>query len=407
MVRAIGPGYSSTRTCRVGFLVNPIAGMGGSVGLKGTDGRLLSEAIRRGAKPVAPGRARRFLRRLLECGGFEGIRVVSAGGVMGCLYLRELGLDPGNYECLDTPRSPETSRDDTLEVVRELIRRGVELIVFVGGDGTARDVLEACGTSVPILGVPSGVKVYSSVFAVSPEAAAELTVDFCRGLTSTELGEVLDIDEEALQRDVMQIELRGRALTPNSHNLRVQTKELYSGADLEGIAMHFLDYIYRPGVLYLLGPGGTVRYIAEKLGVEKTLLGFDAVVDGRLVRKDLTSEDIRSLLKRFAEVYVVLSVVGGQGYLIGRGNQQLTPDVLKTLGRGRLIVVSPKDKLIRLRYLLIDTGDPEVDRQLAGFYRVIVGYGEEYVMKALPASDTAQLREEVYKQGVKTGIAIV
>jgi predicted polyphosphate/ATP-dependent NAD kinase len=366
--------------------------MGGSVGLKGTDGRLLLEAIKRGAKPVAPSRARRFLRKLLEYGRFEDVRVVSANGVMGCLYLEEIGLNPSTYECLDIPRSSETSRDDTLEVLRELLRRGVELLVFVGGDGTARDVLEVCGTSVPILGVPSGVKVYSSVFAVSPEAAAELVVDFCRGLASVELSEVLDIDEEALQRDVMLVELRGRAITPSSHNLRVQTKELYSGDDLEGIAMHFLDYVYRPGVLYLLGPGGTVKYIAEKLGVGKTLLGFDAVVDGKLVGRDLTSEDIKSLLKRYAEVYVVLSVVGGQGYLIGRGNQQLTPEVLKTLGRDRLIVVSPRNKLLKLRYLLIDSGDPEVDRQLAGYYRVIVGYGEEYIMKALSASNTAQLR---------------
>jgi len=367
--------------------------MGGSVGLKGTDGRLLLEAIRRGAKPVAPGRARRFLRRLLEYAQPGEVRVISANGVMGCLYLREAGLDPSTYECLDIPKSAETSREDTLDVARELLRGGVEMLVFVGGDGTARDVLEMCGTSVPVLGVPSGVKVYSSVFAVSPEAAAELVVDFCRGLASIELGEVLDVNEEALQRDLMLVELRGRALTPVSHNLRVQTKELYSGGDLEGIARHFLDYIYKPGALYLLGPGSTVKHIAEKLGVEKTLLGFDAVVDGKLVGKDLTSEGIKSLLSRYGEVYVVLSVVGGQGYLIGRGNQQLTPEILKALGRDRLIVVSSKDKLLKLKYLLIDTGDPEVDKHLSGYYRIIVGYGEEYVVKALPASDTAHLRE--------------
>jgi len=379
-------------TCRVGFLVNPIAGMGGSVGLKGTDGRLLLEAIKRGAKPVAPGRARRFLRRLFEYSQPGEVKVISANGVMGCLYLKELGLDPGIYECIDVPKSVETSREDTLEVVRELLRRDVKLLVFVGGDGTARDVLEACGTTAPMLGVPSGVKVYSSVFAVSPEAAAEIVVDSCRGLASIELGEVLDIDEEALQRDLMLVELRGRALTAASHNLRVQTKEPHSGGDLEGIARHFLDYLYKPGVLYLLGPGSTVKYIAEKLGVEKTLLGFDAIVDGKLVGKDLTSEGIKSLLGKYREVYVVLSVIGGQGYLIGRGNQQLTPEILKALGRSKLIIVSSRDKLLKLKYLLIDTGDPEVDRQLSGYYRIIVGYGEEYVMKALPASDTAYLR---------------
>ncbi len=373
----------------MGFLVNPIAGMGGAVGLKGTDGRLYAEALRRGARPVAPARALRFLSRLREvCRGCA--ELVAAGGVMGCRYASEVSLE--SCVCLDIPTSSETTREDTVRVVKELLRLGVEAIVFVGGDGTARDVLEASGGLVPVLGVPSGVKVYSSVFAVSPEAAADILSDYCHGVGAIEVGELVDVDEESLQRDVLELRPRGNAPTLTSGNLRVSTKELGGSEDLEGLVEYFVSEVYRPGALYILGPGSTTRAIASRLGVSKTLLGFDAVLDGRLVGRDLSAEDIKKLLAVFREAYVVLSIVGGQGYLIGRGNQQLTPDILRMLGKDRIIVVSSRGKLRRLRYVLVDTGDPGVDRELSGYYRVITGFGEEYVIRALPASDTETLR---------------
>lgn len=384
-------GHQSCK-CRVGFLVNPIAGMGGAVGLKGTDGRLYAEALKRGAKPVAPARAMRFLTRLgnslLEC-----VELVLAGGIMGCKYVS--GIDLREYVCLETPSSDNTTREDTIRIVKELVRLNVRAILFVGGDGTARDVLEASGGSLPILGIPSGVKVYSSVFAVSPEAAVDILLDYCRGGGLVEVGEVMDVSEEALQRDVLTLRPFGTAPTLSSENLRVHTKEFGSGESLEGLADYFATEVYQPGVVYILGPGSTTKAIATKLGVEKTLLGFDAILDGKVVGKDLTAEDIKKLVKEFKEVYVVLSVIGGQGYLIGRGNQQLTPEILKEVGKGRIIVVSPRSKLSRLKYLLIDSGDIEVDRELSGFYRVISGYGETYIIRALPASDPAALKSRL------------
>jgi len=156
----------------VGFLVNPIAGMGGSVGLKGTDGRLHIEAVRRGATPVAPSRALRFLKRLRQV-GFNR-RLLVAGGVMGCKYLGQ--TTSLRYECLSHPPESrkETSSTDTKAVVKIMLGRGIDLLVFVGGDGTARDVVEVLDREVPVLGIPSGVKMYSGIFAASPEAAAEL-----------------------------------------------------------------------------------------------------------------------------------------------------------------------------------------------------------------------------------------
>lgn len=375
--------------CRIGFLVNPIAGMGGAVGLKGTDGRLYVEALERGAKPVAPARAVRFLDRLQMIGSSD-VELALAGGIMGCDYLSSTLLR--KHVCLDIPASNITTREDTLRVVREFIRLKVDAIVFVGGDGTARDVLEASNSLVPILGVPSGVKVYSSVFAISPEAAAEILLDYCRGEGVIEVGEVVDVDEYSLQRDILSIRSFGKAYTLSSKNLRVSTKEFGSTEDLESVAEHFIEEVYRPGAVFIFGPGSTTKAIVSKLGIDKTLLGFDAVLNGELIGKDLTAREIEKIVKEFKDVYIVLSVIGGQGYLIGRGNQQLTPEILKTLGRDRIIVVSSRSKLSKLRYLLIDSGDLEVDRDLSGYYRVIVEYGETYLIKALPASDPAALR---------------
>ncbi|MCX8184354.1 MAG: ATP-NAD kinase family protein [Sulfolobales archaeon] len=375
--------------CRIGFLVNPIAGMGGAVGLKGTDGRLYVEALERGAKPVAPARAVRFLDRLQMIGSSD-VELALAGGIMGCDYLSSTLLR--KHVCLDIPASNITTREDTLRVVREFIRLKVDAIVFVGGDGTARDVLEASNSLVPILGVPSGVKVYSSVFAISPEAAAEILLDYCRGEGVIEVGEVVDVDEYSLQRDILSIRSFGKAYTLSSKNLRVSTKEFGSTEDLESVAEHFIEEVYRPGAVFIFGPGSTTKAIVSKLGIDKTLLGFDAVLNGELIGKDLTAREIEKIVKEFKDVYIVLSVIGGQGYLIGRGNQQLTPEILKTLGRDRIIVVSSRSKFSKLRYLLIDSGDLEVDRDLSGYYRVIVEYGETYLIKALPASDPAALR---------------
>jgi len=369
--------------------------MGGAVGLKGTDGRLYHEALVRGAKPVAPARAIRFLTRLKEICP-SSVELLLAGGIMGCDYASRVGLD--KYVCLDIPSSDKTTREDTMLVVREFLRFRVSAIVFVGGDGTARDVLEASSGSLPALGVPSGVKVYSSVFAVSPEAAADIVSDYCRGEGYIDVGDVVDVNEEAIQRDVLVLKPFGRMPTLSSGNLKVHTKEFGTYEDIEGLAEYFVSEVYKPGVLYIIGPGSTTKAIASKLGIEKTLLGFDAVLNGKVIGKDLSESDIKKLIATFKDVYVVLSIIGGQGYLIGRGNQQLTPEVLRLLGKDRIIVVSSRSKLSRVRYLLIDSGDVEVDRELSGFYRVITGFGEMYVIKALPASDPKALRLNMLRE---------
>ena len=362
---------------KVGFVVNPIAGMGGRVGLKGTDGEAYRKALELGAKPVSPGRARRFLRALKA----SGLELLTAPGVMGGDYVSETSIPFRVVGSVGTP----TTAEDTVRVCREMVDEGVELIVFVGGDGTARDVCRAVGTSTPTLGVPSGVKVYSSVFAYSPEEAAEVVSAFLEGRASLAEREVLDVDEEAFRRGVLRVRLYGFLRVPVVEAL-VQPSKTWGEARLDveenkrAIARYLVEEM-EEGVLYILGPGTTLMAVAEQLGVEKTPLGVDAVVDGRLVGRDLSEGELLRLLDRYPRAKVVVSPLGGQGFILGRGNQQISPEVLRRVGRENIIVLATKDKMAGLKVLRVDTGDPEVDRMLRGYMRVIVDYMEERVVR--------------------------
>lgn len=372
---------------RIGFLVNPIAGMGGSVGLKGTDGDLLKEAVRRGARPVSPNRARRFLRALLRYG--QRVRVVAANGVMGCEYLEEIQYP--SYSCIPVPERRETARDDTIMAAGNLVEEGVDVVVFVGGDGTARDVAQAVDRRVPILGVPSGVKMYSGVFAASPEAAAAAIASFAES-RSVDVAEVADADEEAIAKGVLKVRVFTYVLVPEVRGLIVPSKDFGGGGEeseeKKAIAEYFVSELMRKDTLYLLGPGSTVKAITDLLGEPKTLLGFDALLNGNVVKMDLGEGDILELLSRHRSAVAVITVIGRQGYLIGRGNQQLTPKVLRTIGgkKGILPIATPT-KLRGLKYVLVDTGDQVLDKEMSGYYRFVTGFREETIVRVLPASD--------------------
>jgi len=369
---------------RLGFVVNPIAGMGGSVGLKGTDEELYEEAVRRGAKPVAPSRAVRFLKALSEK-GFQGI-IVAANSVMGCDYLSSSKL---RFACLDLPEPSKrvTSREDTLRVVEAFLEYGVDLIVFVGGDGTARDVSSVVGSKVPILGVPSGVKMYSGVFATSPEVAADVVVGFEKGVAVVDHAEIADVDEARLKEDLLNVRLYGYAPTPLIEGFVVPSKDLVSGSEEEkwGIAKYFIEEYMLPDILYFLGPGTTTKAITDLLGLKKTLLGVDAVHNGELVGKDLSESEILNLIGRYGHASLVVSVIGRQGYVFGRGNQQFSARVLRLVRKDNIFVLATPSKLAEIKYLLIDVGDPELELELSGYWRLITGYREETVKLVLPA----------------------
>ncbi len=382
---------------KVGFLVNPIAGMGGSVGLKGTDGSLVYEALKRGAKPVAPIKALRFLSKLakqdIECS------FIVANGVMGCQYFNEV-FKSGfkvNYVCLDHPQHPTTTREDTLEVCKEFLNYGVDLIVFVGGDGTAKDVAEVVKGKVPILGIPAGVKMYSGVFAISPEAAVEVLNSYVKGFAKVDVAEIADVDEHSLQLGELKVRIFSLALVPLVEGYVTPSKDFSSyEEDKIGIAKYFIEDFMNYGTLYLLGPGTTVKSITDLLGLEKTPLGVDALYNGRIVGKDLSEGEILKLLKEYGKASIVVSVIGRQGYVFGRGNQQFTPQILKSIGLSNIYILSPSEKLRNLKYLLVDTGDPELDIQLSGYHRVITGYREETLKLILPACCLEKFRAFIF-----------
>ncbi len=367
---------------KIGFIVNPIAGMGGRVGLKGTDGEAYKKALTLGAQPIAPYRARRFLREYKRLGIEKYVKLYAAPHPMGSSIVEEEGIP---YELTGELTSHETTPEDTKNISRIMVNRGVDLIVFVGGDGTARDIIEAIDKRIPILGVPSGVKMYSPLFAITPEAAAQILEHYVKGNYRIEEVEILDIDEEAFRRDQLKIRLYGTALTIRVPELLQSSKEPTPNTNSirenqEAIARYVVENM-EPDTLYILGPGTTVKAIADLLGVEKTVLGVDAVYNGKLVGKDLNEKQLLELVEKYKRVKIILTPIGGQGFLLGRGNQQISPEILERIGKNNIIVVATRDKISKLRKLRIDTGDPRADEKLRGYIRVVVDYNEEVVLK--------------------------
>jgi len=369
---------------RVGFLVNPIAGMGGAVGLKGTDGRkTLRDAVRKGAKPVSLERGLSFLEEVQRRG--QGIEFLTAPRNMGASLANQLKLE---HELVGRIGKTTTS-DDSIRIARLMRRKRVDLIVFCGGDGTARDVLEGVGHEAPTLGVPAGVKIYSSVFAINPAAAAESTVAFLEGQIPMRLGEVVDVDEIAFRKNRLSVKLFGYLTTPDSGPLMQASKSatgLSEDSELEAIAEYFIEKI-NPGITYVLGPGSTIERIAKRLGVNKSLLGVDVVKgDGTAMRLDVDEATLMALISKASpksSTKIIVSPIGGQGFLFGRGNQQISPQVIRRVGVENIIVVGSRSKIEALhpRRLLTDSGNDEIDQQLRGYLRVITGYREEMVVK--------------------------
>ena len=387
---------------RVGFVVNPIAGMGGRVGLKGTDDKV-EEARDRGAEPRAPGRARDALASLATHAADAGetIELLVAGGEMGASIARDADFD---FECEVVTDPPmETSATDTREAVRRFAERvppaaerngrateprdeGVDLVLFVGGDGTAVDVaetLEDRESDTPILGVPAGVKIYSSVFAVSPRAAGRIAATFA----DTETREVNDIDENAYREGEVHTELRAIAQVPVAEE--VQSSKQLGGGTVETLAAGVASEV-EPGTTYVLGPGSTVGAIEDELGFSGTPLGVDvwranpAGPDagewpaGEVLARDASADEILDVLGE--RNVVVVSPIGGQGFVFGRGNQQLSPDVLR---RSEVEIVASRRKLDDIGVLRVDTGDPDLDDELQGWRKVRIGRVERRLLKVV------------------------
>lgn len=370
---------------RVGFVVNPIAGMGGRVGLKGTDGAVAA-AVDRGAEPSAHLRADQTLQELRtfldvgrsEAAGAAEIEWLTCAGPMGADALRCAGFD--HLTICYEPSTP-TSAIDTRLAVRRFVDQGAKLVVFCGGDGTARDVRTEAGPATPILGIPAGVKMFSGVFGVSPSRTAALLAGWLRGDVGLAEVDVLDIDEYAYRRGQLAVDLHATAMTPFESSLTQAAKALIVETDEHEVRADIADDLIErceaePDTLVVLGPGSTVAAIGRRLGIEKTLLGFDAVRGGSLVGADLNERALLQLLAEHRQAVLVLSPIGAQGFVLGRGNLQVSPRVLRRIGPDNLLVVATPAKLSQTPVLRFDTGDPELDRTLVadGYLPVLTGF---------------------------------
>jgi predicted polyphosphate/ATP-dependent NAD kinase len=364
---------------KIGLIINPVAGIGGRAGLKGSDGEAVQRrAFALGARPQSGRRAVTALRELAAVR--EDVILYSGPGEMGEAAAREAGFQPVVLHAF--PPRP-TTPSDTIDLAREMAAEGLELILFAGGDGTARDVYAAVGAKVPVLGVPAGVKLHSAVYAVHPRGAGQAASAFCRdakGIRFKE-AEVMDIDEEAFRAGRVEARLYGYMRVPE---LKAFMQAVKSGGYSEhnellglaaGVAASMED-----GVYYIIGPGTTTRAVMEALELPATLLGVDVVRDRKLVASDVNERELYTLISG-RPARIIVTAIGGQGHIFGRGNQQLSPRILYEVGKDRILVAATRSKLFALeqKALWVDTGDVRLDESLCGYVRVWTGF-EESVM---------------------------
>lgn len=363
---------------RIGFILNPLAGIGGKVGLKGSDGaEIVHEAFMRGAELVSNYRAREFLENMIPLK--DKVEIITYPLEMGETEAIKAGFTP---TVIGSIVSGETSALDTQRAAKEMQNRGIDLLIFVGGDGTARDICSVVGTDSPALGIPAGVKIHSSVFAINPRKAAELVESYLNGYTVLKEMEVMDIDEELFRAGRVSAKLFGYLVVPYQRRLVQGSKKSSSGlADNPiGIAERIVDEM-EDDCYYILGPGTTVKAIGDELNIDKTLLGVDIVYGKKQVGKDLTESQIKKFVEQ-NKSKIVVTIIGGQGYIFGRGNQQISPNIIRAVGKQNIIIIATKGKLSALNgSLLVDTGDKQLDKELSGYWKITTGFVDQTVRK--------------------------
>jgi predicted polyphosphate/ATP-dependent NAD kinase len=368
---------------KLGLIVNPIAGMGGRVGLKGSDGReILEKARALGAKPEAPSRAVRALEGIVLIR--EQIELVTYPHDMGEEEALACGLA---LKVIGSVRQGETTAEDTRKAAKDMEALGIDLLLFAGGDGTARDIFTAVGDRIPALGIPTGVKMHSAVYATSPRNAGELARLYLDekslDIRLTE-GEVMDIDEASFRQNRLSARLYGYLKIPFKRRL-IQCPKAGGCAgeheSLDAVATDVINHM-EENCLYIIGTGTTTRAVMEKLDLHNTLLGVDALYNRQLAGTDLNESQLLGLIEG-KKARIVVSIIGRQGYIFGRGNQQISARVIEKVGRENIIVIATMEKILTLggNPLLVDTGEIEVDHMLTGYAKVITGLGETTMLK--------------------------
>jgi predicted polyphosphate/ATP-dependent NAD kinase len=363
------------------LIVNPVAGIGGRVGLKGSDGHEIQQrALALGAVPLAQERAAIALEALHQLAA--ELEILTAPGEMGEHAAQSCGRP---LHVIFPEEKEVTTAEDTIRAAITMRQAGVDLILFAGGDGTARDIFQAVGNDFPVLGIPAGVKIYSAVFGITPRLAGELALAFLQDKpVRLREAEVIDLDEDAYREGHIITQLYGYLTVPYRRN-RIQNQKTPTPASeivqAQAIAADIIERMH-PGQAYALGPGTTTRAIAEGLGLPKTLVGVDVITHGAMLAKDVGEQQILELLVE-RPLGLIVTPTGGQGFLFGRGNQQISPQVLRQVGRDNIQVICLASKIsaLRGRPLLVDTGDADIDSMLTGYIEIVTGYREKIIYK--------------------------
>ncbi|MCK5334553.1 MAG: ATP-NAD kinase family protein [Gammaproteobacteria bacterium] len=374
---------------KLGLIVNPVAGIGGRVGLKGSDGKAIREkAFELGATALAGSRTEQALACLsIVKGQFE---LFTVAGSMGEASAIKAGLQ---YTVVMQPEEQQTESSDTQKAVEMMLKENIDLLLFAGGDGTARDVYTALSElkaleRISVVGIPSGCKIHSAVYAVSPVHAGELVAAIIQG-KAARLAEsdVMDIDEDAFRQGVVKARRYGGLWVPQDSEHMQALKEggiEHESLQLQDIASSMIEQM-QDDVLYFIGSGSTPAAIMEELGLENTLLGIDLVINQQLVASDLTEQQILSYLDQYndQQAWLVITVIGGQGIVFGRGNQQLSPDVIRRIGPDHIMYLATAEKIRRLngQPLRVDSGDETLNSELSGMVRIMTGYDQYMLYK--------------------------
>jgi predicted polyphosphate/ATP-dependent NAD kinase len=364
---------------KLGLIINPFAGIGGRVGLKGSDGDdIRAQAFERGAEQLAGIKTKNCFAQLTQY--LAEIKVYTASGDMGETLCQSLELD---YELVFNPNQPSTE-SDTKGLMVQLQKLNLDLVLFVGGDGTARNLFEVYDDYQAVLGIPAGVKIHSGVYANSAESAGLLVKELIQGkMLSLIEADVVDIDEQAFREGVVKARKYGYLQIPASmqyvqavKNGNIEAEELV----LEDIAAEVIESM-EDDTYYVIGSGTTCAFIMQQLGLPNTLLGSDIVYKESLVKSDAVEKDLIELLESGANVVFIMTLIGGQGHILGRGNHQISPKVIRLAGWKQFQIIATKAKLEGLdgRPLQVDSGDLTLDHELFGRKKVITGY-RDYVL---------------------------
>lgn len=376
---------SKSNRFRLGLIINPFAGLGGAVALKGSDD-MAATALALGAIPMASQRAEYALQELQVLR--DQLIIVTVAGAMGADLAQQLGFQVEILERI--PADPSTAADSE-EAAAQLSQLGIDLLLFAGGDGTARNICNSVKASTTVLGIPAGCKIHSGVYAITPQAAGKVVAKMVRGeLVSVQEAQVMDIDEVAFRSGTVRAKRYGEMQIPAE--LRYVQSVKTAGKESEELVLDDLAAFFvsqmEDNVRYIMGSGSTVAAVMAELNLPNTLLGVDVVENGEVIASDVTSAELLKLVEGF-DCRLVITLIGGQGHIFGRGNQQLSPSVIRSVGREHICLLATKSKIQQLggRPLISDSGDPSLDHELQGMLRILCGYND-YVMYRLGTSES-------------------